>query len=129
MVIEAGDVLIVRAGERLLGLNHLDAIGHTGSEAVLRPSKALIGEVDVLLCYSDLLFRRIEIEKGRSHVIVNLTANVFGFGLPLPQFSFRLRNLPFDPPSGEDRNTDPGLKCEISVRMTEVWARCRRSCH
>ena len=42
VTVEAGDVLIIGAGQGLLGLHHLDAIGHPGSEAVFRPGKVLI---------------------------------------------------------------------------------------
>src|SRR4029077_1775953 len=121
MTVEAGYVLIVGAGESLLGLDHFYAVGHSGSEAVFRPSKALIGKLDVLLRNRDLFFGCVEIEKSRSHVIVDLAPKVFCFGLTLAQFSFRLRDVPFDPSAGEKRNPYPSLKSEISMRVAKRW--------
>ena len=47
--------------------------------AIQRPNRGRAGRSD-----RDLFLGRIEIKKGRSHVIVNLPANVFRFGLSLP---------------------------------------------
>ena len=121
MVVEAGYVLIVGAGESLLGLDHFYAVGHSGSEAIFRPSKALIGKFDVLLRNCHLFFGCVEIEKSRSHVIVDLAPKVFCFGLTLAQFGLGLRDITFDPTAGEERNPDPSLKREISVRVAERW--------
>jgi hypothetical protein len=121
MVVKAGDVLIVSAGESLLGLHHLDGIGHARSEAVFRPSKALIGERDVLLRHFDLLFRSIQVEKCSAHVVINPTANVLRFGPALSQLSFGLRDIAFDPATGEDGNVDACLKIKIPVRLSEGW--------
>src|SRR5258708_20686840 len=113
VVVEAGDVLIVGAGESLLGLDHLNAVGHSGSEAIFRPIKILVGKRDVLPGYLNLLFRRIEIEKSGANVLVNLSTNVFRFRLPLPQSGFGLRDIAFNAPSGEEREPYPALKTEI----------------
>ena len=51
--------------------------------------------------------------------VVNLPAHVFSFGLSLPQFCFGLRDITFNPSAGEERNPDPRLKREISVRVAE----------
>ena len=104
MVVKAGDVLIVGAGESLLGLHHFDGIGHARSEAVFRPSQALIGERDVLLRHFDLLFRSIQVEKCSAYVVVNPTTDVLRFGLALSQLGFRFRDIAFDPAAGEDGN-------------------------
>src|SRR5438552_17389180 len=77
------DVLIVGAGESLLGLHHLDGVCHAGSEAVFRPGEALIGKCDTLLGDFHLLFRGIQVEKCSAYVVVNLAANVLGFGFAL----------------------------------------------
>src|SRR5437016_2296155 len=57
------DVLIVGAGESLLGLHHLDGVCHAGSEAVFRPGEALIGKCDTLLGHFHLLFRGIQVDR------------------------------------------------------------------
>src|SRR5258708_18457271 len=109
------------AGGGVVGLDLFYAVGLCGSEAVFRPGKALIGMVDVLLRNCHLFFGCVEIEKGRPHVIVNLPANVFRFGLTLAQFGLSLRDITFDPTAGEERNLDPRLKSEISVRVAKRW--------
>ena len=42
VTVEARNVLIIGAGEGLLGLHDLNAIGHTRGEAILRASKVLV---------------------------------------------------------------------------------------
>ena len=101
MVVHAGDVLVVGAGERLLGLHHFDAIGHAGSETILRTRKVLIGQGDIFLRHVDLLFGRVEIKKCGAYVVVKLTTSVFRFGLPLPQSRFGLRDVALDPTAGK----------------------------
>jgi len=84
VVVKAGYELIVGTGEILLGLDHLYTVGDTGSEAILRPSKTLIGKLDILLGNFNLFFRGIKIEKGRADVLVDLSADIFRFRLSLP---------------------------------------------
>src|SRR4029077_1339680 len=85
VAVETVDVLIVGAGEGLLGLDHFDAISYSGTEAISGPSKALIGKFNVLLRHLDLLLGGVKVEKSRPHVIVNLSAKIFGFGFALPR--------------------------------------------
>jgi hypothetical protein len=59
VVVQTRYVLIVGAGESLLGLDDFNTVSDTGSEAVLRPSKALIGKLDILLGHFNLFFRGI----------------------------------------------------------------------
>lgn len=117
VVVHAGDVLVVRACERLLGLHHFDAIGHTGAEAILRMRQTLIGQDDIFLSDIDLLFRCVEIEKCRTDVEVNLAANVFRFRLSLPERRFGLRDIALNTAPSEKRNADSSLKVECSVRL------------
>src|SRR3984885_11092879 len=121
MVIEARYVLIVGAGESLLGLDHFNTVSYSRAEAILRPSKALIGKLDILPGDFNLFFRGIQIEKSGANVLVNLPADVFRFGLSLTQFCFGLRDITFNPSAGEERNSDPRLKREISVRVAKSW--------
>ena len=59
MVVKARYVLIVGAGESLLGLDHFNTVSYSRSEAILRPGKALIGKLDILLGHFNLFFRGI----------------------------------------------------------------------
>src|SRR5437016_1931585 len=113
------DVLIVGAGESLLGLHHLDGVCHAGSEAVFRPGEALIGKCDTLLGHFHLLFRGIQVEKCSAYVVVNLAANVLCFGFALSELSFGLGYVAFDPATGENGNVHAGLKSKITMRVPE----------
>src|SRR5439155_8743604 len=91
VVVQAGDVLVISARKSLLGLDYFDSIGDARRETIFRPANIFVSECDVLFGYIDLFLGGLKIEKSCSHVIVNLAANVFFFGLPLPQCGFGLR--------------------------------------
>jgi len=56
VVVQAGYVLIIGAGESLLGLDDFNTVSYSRSEAILRPSKVLIGKLDILLGDFNLFF-------------------------------------------------------------------------
>src|SRR5579862_2730979 len=56
VVVKARYVLIVGAGESLLGLDDFNSVSDSRSEAILRPGKALIGKLDILLGHFNLFF-------------------------------------------------------------------------
>src|SRR5436305_8892941 len=58
---EAGDVVLVRPGDRLRREDHLDVAGDAVLEAVLRLDERLLGEVDVLLRHLDRGLRGLEV--------------------------------------------------------------------
>jgi len=53
---------------------------------------------DTLLGHFHLLFRGIQVEKCSAYVVVNLAANVLGFGFALSELSFGLGYVAFDRP-------------------------------
>ena len=113
VAIEAGDVLVVGAGQRLLGLHHLDAVGDACRKAFLGTSDGVVGQAYILMSDVNLLPRGIQIEKCCANVVVNLPADVLCFRLPLVQCRFRLGYVAFDPATGVDRYIDPAWKLKI----------------
>src|ERR1700722_15081828 len=55
VAIEAGDVLVVGAGQGLLGLHHFDAVCNACRKAVLGTSDVLVGQPPILMSEDDLL--------------------------------------------------------------------------
>src|ERR1700761_6098698 len=49
VAIEAGNVLVVGAGQGLLRLHHLDAVGYACRKALLRMSDVVVGEANILM--------------------------------------------------------------------------------
>src|ERR1700722_18538218 len=122
VVIEAGDVLVVGAGQGLLGLHHLDAVGDAGRKAFLGTSDVVVGQTHILVSDVNLLPGGIQIEKCSANVVVNLPADVFCFCLPLAQSRFRLGYIALDPATGVERHIDLRLETEDSVGLTERWS-------
>src|ERR1700691_5422818 len=119
VAIEAGDVLVVRAGQGLLGLHHLDAVGDACRKAFLGTSDVVVGQAYILMSDVNLLPGGIQIEKCSANVVINLPTDVFRFCLPLAQSRFRLGYVAPDPATGVDRYIDPRLETEHSVGLTE----------
>src|SRR6204780_4269149 len=59
VAIEAGDVLVVGAGQGLLGLHHLDAVSHARHKAFFGTSDVVIGQVHILMSDINLLLGRV----------------------------------------------------------------------
>src|SRR5580704_17682138 len=74
------------------------------------------------MCYIDLFFCGIEIEKSRANVVVDLPAKVFRFGLALVQRGFGLGDVAFDATTGKDWDADSSLESKYSMRMAERLA-------
>src|ERR1700723_2275843 len=115
VAIEAGDVLVVGAGQGLLGLHHFDAVCNACRKAVLGTSDVLVGQAHILMSDVDLLPGGIQIEKCSANVVINLPTDVFRFCLPLTQSRFRLGYVALDPATGVDRYIDSCLETEDSV--------------
>src|SRR3984957_8499260 len=122
VAVEAGDVLVVGAGQGLLGLHHLDAVGDACREAFLGTSDVVVGQTHILMSNVNLLPGGIQIEKCGANVVVNLPADVFSFCLPLAQSRFRLGYVALDPATGVERHIDSRLETEDSVGLTERWS-------
>src|ERR1700679_2643486 len=119
VAIEAGDVLVVGAGQGLLGLHHLDAVCDACRKAFLGTSDVVVGQAHILLSDVNLLLGGIQIEKCSANVVINLPADVFRFCLPLAHSRFRLGYVALDPATGVNRYIDPRLETEDSVGLTE----------
>src|SRR5271168_4217879 len=122
VAIEAGDVLVVGAGQGLLGLHHFDAVCNACRKAILGTSDVLVGQAHILMSDVDLLPGGIQIEKCSANVVINLPTDALCFCLPLAQSRFRLDYVAFDPATGVDRYIDPRLETEDPVRLTERWS-------
>src|ERR1700683_2358017 len=85
VAIEAGDVLVVGAGQGLLGLHHFDAVGDACRKAVFGTSDVVVGQAHILMSDCNLLLGGIQVEKCSANVVVNLPADVVCFCLPLAQ--------------------------------------------
>src|ERR1700733_1952825 len=83
VAIQAGDVLVVGAGQRLLGLHHLDAVGHACSKAFPGTSDVVVSQFHILMSDVNLFLSGIEIEKCSAHVVIDLPTDVFCFCFPL----------------------------------------------
>src|SRR5579862_3675774 len=112
VAVEAGDVLVVGAGQGLLRLHHLDAVGDACRKAFLGTSDGVVGQAHTLMSNLDLLPGGIQIEKCGANVVIDLPTDVFCFCLPLAQSRFRLSYVAFDPPTSVDRYIDPCLETE-----------------
>src|ERR1700722_14954394 len=122
VAIEAGDVLVVGAGQGLFGLHHLDAVGDACRKTFLGAGDVVVGGTHIPMSDINLLPGGIQIEKCGANVVVNLPADVLCFRLPLAQSRFCLCYVAFDPSTGVDRYIDPRLEAEDSVRLTERWS-------
>ena len=111
--------LVVRAGQRLLGLHHLNAVRHPGCETLARTVQILVRQINIAAGDVYLLSRRTEIQECGSDIIINLAANVFCFRLALPQGRFRLRDVTFNSAAREDGNADSRLHIEGWVQVGE----------
>src|SRR5215472_4742637 len=120
VAIQAGNVLIIRARQRLLSLHDFNAIGHPGGESLLRAREIFIGKIHVLArdCY--LLRSGLQTEKRGADVIIDLSAQVFCFGLALPKHSFRLSDIAFNASTSENRHAEPRLKSEGAMQAAKV---------
>src|ERR1700690_3267847 len=76
VAVEAGDVLVVGAGQGLLGLHHLDAVGDACRKAFLGTSDGVVGEAHILMSDLNLFPGGIQIEKCSANVVINLPADV-----------------------------------------------------
>src|SRR5262249_53943735 len=72
VAIHTGDVLIVRACQRLLGLHDLHAVCDTRSEAILGTSKVLVCEIDVAASNIHLFPRCVQVQEGGAYVVIDL---------------------------------------------------------
>src|SRR5271155_5859883 len=119
VAIEAGNVLVVGAGQGLLRLHHFDAVGDACRKAVLGTSDIVVGQAHILMSDLNLLLGGIQIEKCSANVVINLPTDVFRFCLPLAQSCFRLGYVALDPATGVNRYIDPRLETEHAVGLTE----------
>src|SRR5271168_3734634 len=106
VAVEAGDVLVVGAGQGLLRLHDFDAVGDACRKAVLGTSDVVVGQAQIPMSDVDLLPGGIQIEKCSANVVINLPTDVFRFGLPLTQSRLRLGYVALDPATGVDRYID-----------------------
>ena len=95
-------------GEGLLGLHHLDVVGHPGSEAVLRLLQLLAGEGAGALGHADALLRRLQVEEHRLHLVVDPGPDVREAGPLLLLPGLGLAHAGLDAPSLEERHPERG---------------------
>ena len=110
VAIKARDVLVVGAGQGLLGLHHLDAVGDARRKAFLGAGDVVVGEAHILMSDVHLFAGGIQIEKCGANVVINLPTDVFCFCLPLVQSRFRLSYVALDPATGVNGTLIPAWK-------------------
>src|SRR5215467_14346303 len=96
VAVQARDVLVVGACQRLLRLNDLNAVGHAGEETFSRSREVFVRQIDVFMSDRNLLFCRVDIQERGTNVIVNLTANILGLRFPLSESRLGLRDVALD---------------------------------
>src|SRR5215469_4903679 len=74
--VKTGNIAFVGAGDRFLGLDHFEVVGHAGGKAVLGLSQGLLGQIDVAACDGHLIGCGLQVEQGVAHIGVNLGAKV-----------------------------------------------------
>src|SRR6476646_12144307 len=120
MVVEAGNVLIIGARERLLSLHDFHTVCHSGDETFLRAREIFIREVHILFCDGYLLPGCLQIEKCSANVIVDLPSQVLGFRLALVKRGFSFSYVALDASAGENWNAHSRLKCEGTVESARI---------
>ncbi len=76
---------LVRAGDRLLRLDHFDVVRHTGGKTVASLDQCLIGQIDGVARDFNLVRRRLHIQEGVPDVLINLRSQVVRQLATLPQ--------------------------------------------
>src|SRR5436853_2932757 len=104
IAVQTGDVLLVRAGNRLLRLHDLYRVSNAGGEAVARLCERLIGQIDVAACNLHLLCGRLEDEQRCAHVGLDLRSQVVEPLAALFEPCIGLPNITVNPVPSEDRD-------------------------
>src|SRR5579864_9236434 len=76
IVVQTGNVLFVRAGDRLLRLHDLYRIGDARRKAIAGLRERLVGQIDIAARNLYLLRRRLQVQQRRTHVGFNLRAQI-----------------------------------------------------
>src|SRR6266481_722503 len=122
VAIQAGDVLVIRARQRLLRLHDFDTVRYPGGETLLGARETFPGEVHVLTRNRYLLPRGLQIKECGADIIVNLSAQVFCFRLALPEYCFCFRNIAVDTSTSKDWYAHTRLKGERTRQTAKVRA-------
>ena len=96
MGIQRGNQIVIRAGHRFLRLHHFDGVGHPGGESVPGLLQRLIGQLEIAFRHRYLVGGRLDIEKRRAHLVIDLSAQIGQLVLALFQIGLRLRDVPSD---------------------------------
>src|SRR5262249_35101105 len=122
VIVQAGNVLVIRACQRLLSLHDFDAVRHPGGKTFLRTSQIFIGKVHVLARDRYLLVCRLQVKKSRTDVVIDLPAQVFRFCLALAKACFRFCDVALDASASENRYAHRRLEGERAVQAAKVRA-------
>ena len=122
MLIGGADEIDIRRDDRLLGLHHLDVVGHAGSESVAGLSERFVREFFVALRNRDLVRGGLQIEKRGAHLLIDLTAQVAEIVLSLPQSGIRLFDVGADASAVKNCEIEGAGHVPHVVRGTDVHA-------
>ena len=119
VLVQAGDILVIRLGHRCLGLRYRKIVGNARRVALLRLAQSLGCQFYVAARNGNLLGGRLYIENTVAHVGADLTAQVVQLCLFL--FQLRLRILRIAPQLGlfEERHGGRAHGVEGSVGVAQ----------
>ena len=117
VVVETGDVLLVRARDGLLRLHHFHGIGDTRAETIARLSQRLFRQINVAARHINLLRRRLQVQQRRAHIGVDLRAQIVQALAALLESRIGLQNITMNATTLKDRNRQRSAHVE--------YRRCR----
>src|SRR5215469_5763929 len=115
--VKRGDLVVVGAGERILGRNNLDIVGNPGFEAVAGLVDFLARQFNAEVCDLHFIAGRLQIEQGCFHIESDLVPQILLLLLDFLEFQVRLGDFGLDAAAREKRHADGGL---ILVRRDTV---------
>ena len=117
MRIEALNVTLVRARDRLLSLNHLEIVRDPGRKAVLRLTQSLFGQIHRAASHLDLLCRGAQIEQGAPDFVVDAAAEIAKLRASLVELGVGFQDVAVDPASRKNWNRKTGVDLPRPVRV------------
>src|SRR6516225_6669544 len=115
--VQSRDLVVVGAGERILGGNDLDIVGYPGLEAVARLLNLIMSQLNAEIRYAHFVAGGVQIEQRCFHIESNLVSQVLFLLLDFLQFQVGFGDFGLDTAAGEERYADGRL---ILVRRDAV---------
>src|SRR5713226_5852371 len=107
--IQRRDLVVVRARQRILGLNHFDVVRHSRLETVSRLIHFLFRKLHAQVGHLHFISRRLEIQQRGLHIQRELVAQVVFLLLQFLDFQVRADHLRVYSSTGKQRHVHTGL--------------------